>query len=190
MVEPVNPDTNAHLLTFGCYHHFRLFSEPGIPDLFCSHLQQQRKISGLKLWAFVIMPNHVHLLILPPADQALKPVINRIKQQVAFKAIQEFRLHRPGMIERLTEAKSGGNRTRFWQVGGGHDRILKGPEALYNMITYIHHNPVRANLVMEATDFRWSSALFWELGKPDPLRMDIPEWWAERKSDDSGVSAR
>ncbi|MDP8206043.1 MAG: hypothetical protein P9L92_05210 [Candidatus Electryonea clarkiae] len=44
---------------------------------------------------------------------------------------------------------------------------------------YIHNNPVRNKLVEFPEDWKWSSAKFWIQNKPDPVGVDIPEYWQD-----------
>ena len=69
------------------------------------------------------------------------------------------------ILARITDKK--GIR-RFWQAGGGYDRNeLNGPE-LYEKITYIHRNPVRAGLADREVDYPWSSIHVY-FGDANPL---------------------
>ena len=60
----------------------------------------------------------------------------------------------------------------FWQPGGGFDRNVWQERSLYEMMEYIHANPVRRGLVQQPTDWYWSSARFWEGDRAGPLDMD------------------
>jgi len=57
------------------------------------------------------------------------------------------------------EQPGGATSLRFWQRGGGFDRNLSMPKAIWDMIYYIHHNPVEDGLCSRPEDWPWSSAI-------------------------------
>ena len=54
--------------------------------------------------------------------------------------------------------EKGCQKHRFWQRGGGFDRNMWNPKAIYDAIEYIETNPVRAKLVTSPHEWNWSSA--------------------------------
>ncbi|MCX6641447.1 MAG: transposase, partial [bacterium] len=56
---------HAHFLTFGCYRRLWLFKDPTLYYGFVDHLGNVRQKLHFKLYGYVVMPNHVHLLIFP-----------------------------------------------------------------------------------------------------------------------------
>ena len=87
----------------------------------------------------------------------------------------------PGVSGRLTVQNRERTYHRFWQAGPGQDRNIYDVAAAYQIIEYIHNNPVRRGLVARAEDWLWSSAAEWA-GKVDViLRIDrtlpaLAEW--------------
>ncbi len=65
---------------------------------------------------------------------------------------------------------------RFRQKGGGYDRNVTTPKAVWSMIHYIHQNPVRRGLCASPFDWPWSSALAYE-GKEAPIPVDLCTWY-------------
>ena len=98
------------------------------------------------------MPEHVHLLIYTPeANYKTEKILASIKKPVAYKAIQFVREMLPS-LERLTVRNRNRTYHRFWQAGPGYHGNLYELAAIYNAIEYIHNNPVRRGLVLQATD--------------------------------------
>jgi putative transposase len=60
---------------------------------------------------------------------------------------------------------------RFWQRGGGYDKNVDYPRDIWDLIDYIHNNPVRRGLVTRAEDWLWSSAADHLLGRPGKVRL-------------------
>jgi len=111
---------------------------------------------GIELIAWVVMPEHVHLLVAPPvAGQVdIGSLLKRIKQSHATKVITHWRRHNATIHERIHESNG---RVRYWQPGGGFDRNVRDHEELLAVVDYIHANPVKRGLVARKSDWRWSS---------------------------------
>jgi len=164
----------AHYLTFSCYRRLWLFRDDELYSMFVDNLDESRQRWGFKLWAFVIMPTHVHLLLWPQPETTISKILFAIKRPFAIQAIDHLRGNWQSISEHLIINRTGQSVRRFWQAGGGYDRNIYGEVALRKTIDYIHNNPVRHNLVKTVTDWKWSSARFWMNGREYPLRMDIP----------------
>jgi putative transposase len=167
---------HAHYLTFSCYKRLWLFKDGNLCQLFVEHLQRASERHSFKLWAFVIMPSHVHILIRPHEGSPLSTILHSVKRTFSYHALEYLRADKPAVTANLIEGESAGKPAyRFWQHGGGYDRNIVNEKSLRRAIDYIHNNPVRAGLVREPTEWRWSSARFWILGDMNPLQMDAIE---------------
>ena len=123
------------------------------------------------LWAWVIMPRHVHLLLLPPPEiETVSPILKAIKQSMSRKYINQHRCS-PHILDEIKTGKSN-PKYRFWQPGGGHDRIIYGDIELSNWVDYIHNNPVKAGYVDDPTKWTWSSARAWLLDDESMITID------------------
>jgi putative transposase len=127
----------------------------------------------MQLAAFVFMPEHVHLLVVPTGNEpAIDLYLARIKQPFSKWLKQRLVDVRSSLINRLTvEERPGKTCFRFWQEGPGYDRNLTTPSVIEAAIQYIHMNPVRRGLVDRAVDWKWSSASWYLL---HPLRQQLP----------------
>ena len=167
----INTPGDAHELTFTCYHRHAFLKADRTCLWLCNSLNKARRSRDFLLWAYVFMPEHVHLVVHPRATpHDMFKILQTIKQPVGSRAIRHLRQHGPHWLPRL--AVKAGKRIRylFWQPGGGFDRNETEPAAILAMIEYIHNNPVRRGLVARAEDWKWSSA-GWIEGK-NPLRPD------------------
>ncbi len=102
-----------------------------------------------RLWAFVVMTNHVHILIEPLAVAAgsdtavaLSRIMHSLKSYTATKA--------NGLL---------GRRGAFWQ-DESYDHWIRNAAESSRVVEYIEQNPVKAGLVAAADDWPWSSASF------------------------------
>jgi putative transposase len=160
----VGGPNEVRFLTFSCYERIPLFENDRIKDLFVEHLARGRAEARIRMIAWVVMPEHVHLLVLPLADsQSIPAFLNGLKRPFAQKVIGRWRELGAGVLDRLVDS---GGHTRFWQQGGGYDRVMRSTEDVQEKTKYIHENPVRRGLVDRAEDWRWSSA-HWHAGRRD-----------------------
>ncbi len=164
---------HIHFLTFSCSHRQQLFNDDDLCSLFATVLNDARENESFRTYAYVIMPEHIHLLIHPQnPDYSMMTILRRIKETFSRRAVKYLQEHNAGKLKTLQERV--GNRTvlRFWQPGGGYDRNLFKPETVNRAIEYIEYNPVRRGLVAEPGHWKWSSAGA-RVGKSDvPLILD------------------
>jgi len=165
---------HAHGLTFSCYHGYPLLSKDRARQWLVDALDRARRIHALLLLAYVIMPEHAHVVLLPERETYRMGDVRRsIKQPVSRRAIRLLREQDSQWLEKLTARQPGGKvRCRFWQDGGGYDRNVISPDALWSTIQYIHANPVRRGLVDYPSQWEWSSARWWDGVDDVPLVMD------------------
>jgi putative transposase len=117
-------------------------------ELFCQALDRAIERQQYQLFAFVIMPEHVHLLVQPLADRSVvSSLLKAIKRPFSYRIKQ-----RPG-----------------------YDRNLTTPKAIMLAIDSIHNNPVRRDLCRRAVDWNWSSARHDLLpdGSPNPQHPTV-----------------
>jgi putative transposase len=140
----------THSLTFGCYRRLRHFSSPLLRTLFVRKLEQTRVRFGLRVFAFVVMPEHVHLLLSEPSRADLATAMQSLKLSVSLESKRYFRIH-PS------------DRHRFWQ-NRYFDLNVQDHEQFLEKLHYIHQNPVRGGLVQSAENREWSSFLHYAEG--------------------------
>ena len=75
--------TQSHFVTFTCYHRRRSFDSPAVYDLFVQVLEQMRSRFGLCIFGYVVMPEHVHLLLSEPARGLLADAMHYLKLSFA-----------------------------------------------------------------------------------------------------------
>ncbi len=108
-------------------------------DIVVEVLASERVRGTMWLFGYVVMPNHLHLL-LPPRNVDLHDVMR------AFKSIA---------AQRIMRAR--GKRGPLWQPRY-FDNIVRHVRTFWEKLEYIHNNPVVANLAGHAEDWRWSSS--------------------------------
>ena len=156
---PANEPGHAHELTFSCFRGLPFLGRERTCQWLADAVDAARQKLDFSLWAYVFMPEHVHLLLCPRQPQyEIAAILKAIKQPVATKAVKFLREHAPEWLARIAVPRGNRQEHRFWQAGGGFDRNVTDPPLILIMIDYIHANPVRRKLVAQAEDWKWSSA--------------------------------
>jgi putative transposase len=145
-----------HFITFSCFHRLPLLESPGAKDTVEAVMERIRARHQARVYAYVLMPEHVHLLINEPALILLAQFLKVLKQTTSRK---------------LKE-----NRERFWQ-DRYFDRNIRGEEARSEVIRYIHRNPVKRGLVASPEHYRWSSFAHYATGNRGVVEIES-EWSA------------
>ncbi|MBL8823391.1 MAG: transposase [Planctomycetia bacterium] len=170
---------HAHFLTFSNYRRIPMLSKERTCHWFVDAVAKARVEQEFDVWAWVIMPDHAHMLIWPRRPKyKMGPILQAIKQPIAIRAIGHLRRHAPKFLNKLRVVNKNRTYHRFWQPGGGFDGNQVEPAAIHEIIEYIHNNPVRAGLVEKAIDWKYSSARDWA-GFPNvilPVDRTVPTW--------------
>ena len=117
---------DVHCLTFSCFKRQPFLTREWPCRWFLDSLQCARVKHPFDLWAYVIMPEHVHLLIWPHEGVRVSPILQSLKQPVTQRAIHWLQKYDPRTLDRPLDAQPNGNRAdRFWQRGGGYDRNMR-----------------------------------------------------------------
>ncbi len=177
-VRHFNDPGHAHELTFSCYKRLPLLSRDRSRWWLIEAIDRTRARLDYFVLCYVIMPEHVHLIILPKkADYNIPWFLKRVKQSVSRKAKTWLRENNPQWCTKLTISREGKKKElRFWQAGGGYDRNITSKRTLLTMIQYIHNNPVRRGLVSLPTEWKWSSAAWYVGIRNGPLVIDEIKW--------------
>lgn len=166
--------THAHFLTYSCHERLSLLTRDRSRQWVIDAIEATRTKLNLTLWAYVIMPEHVHVLVRPTHSGALvRRILSSLKHPVARAAhtwLKETCNHE--WIARLSIQYPSRTVFRFWQPGGGYDQNIFRDKTLRAVVEYIHMNPVRRGLAAVPTDWVGSSARFWEGHKDVPLQMN------------------
>jgi REP element-mobilizing transposase RayT len=89
----VNLAGHAQELTFSCFRGMPLLNVDRSRRWLIEAIDAARNGHGFELWAYVIMPNHVHLPLMPSKTGAVSPILKSIKQSTARRATEYLRRH-------------------------------------------------------------------------------------------------
>ena len=164
---------DAHCLTFSCFKRQPFFHAPHICRWFFESLVASRLKRPFDLWAYVIMPEHVHVVLWPHEGTKISTILQSMKLSLARKVLIWAQRDNPELLALMADPRPNGDVSyRFWQRGGGYDRNLRGDRDVHEKIRYIHDNPVRRGLVARPEDWPWSSAKTYCDGADGPIHID------------------
>jgi putative transposase len=153
-------ERQVHELTFSCAERRPLLTNDTWRSWFCDGLEAACDRNSFLLLAYVLMPDHVHLLVYPATSEArVAKLLADTKRSFSRRIKRHLTETESSTLQRLTvHEQSGALRFHFWQSGPGYDRNLTEPKAVTAAIAYLHANPVRRGLCRRAIDWPWSSA--------------------------------
>lgn len=156
--ESTGPGSSPRFLTFSCYRRLQLFGTPALRDVFVESCSRAYEKGEFLLVAWVVMPEHIHLLVTPRPRVSWVPIAAGIKTSVSKRILRRWQQNNAPILQHLRDSKG---QLHFWQPGGGFDRNVRDQAELEKEIRYIHRNPVERGLVQHPTEWAWSSARFW-----------------------------
>src|SRR5215469_8362175 len=142
-----------HFITFTCYRRQPFLDTNHAKNVFERSLEETRRSYRLKVVGYVVMPEHVHLLVSEPERATLSTAIQALKQSVSQKL--------------------NGHHGNFWQARYYDFNVLSAAKRV-EKLKYIHLNPVQRGLVSRREDWPWSSYRHYALGEPGTVQIESP----------------
>jgi putative transposase len=149
-----------HFINFTCYHQHPYLDNAPARNVFEETLESIRQRHDLLIYAYVVMPNHVHLLLSEPKHHVLADTIRALKTQTSKK------------LKRT--------RTQFWQ-SRYFDRNIITQKEFAEKLRYIHRNPVVDSLVENPEDWPCSSYRHWLTGEQGRITIESHWTWSARE---------
>jgi putative transposase len=159
-----------HFVTFSCYRRLPLLATAYARNLFVKELGDVRHGYDFLLVGYVLMPNHVHLLISEPKKCSPSSALQILKQRVSRKMRGQQHVV-PLTAPRLPAAKHIGELPGFWQARF-YDFNVYSHEKKNEKLDYMHANPVNRGLVRHPQDWPWSSWAFYFRSECGLIAMD------------------
>ena len=149
-----------HFITFSCYRRQKLLACAEAGEILERELERVRRWYGFYVAGYVVMPEHVHLLISEP-DRAQLSVAIQMLKQIASRQLGR------------------GDQPRFWQVRY-YDFAVWSERKRVEKLRNMHRNPVKRELVARPEDWKWSSFLQWATGCAGRVEIEC-QWTARRR---------
>jgi putative transposase len=161
---------SARFVTFSCHNRYRLLRDTEVIRTFLSELKRFRE-RGINLLGYVVMPEHVHLVVLPHEDIKLGVEIGRLKSLSARRILPILEEHHDLALANLTVTRNNETRRVFWERRC-YDHNCRTPETTMEKIAYCHKNPVSRGLVRTPHDWPWSSSRWYDRLEDVELEID------------------
>ena len=149
-----------HFITFSCYRRRPLLADTNGYSAFEHELESVRVRHEFVVAGYVLMPEHVHLLVGEPRTTSLATALQLLKQNTSRK------LNLSG-------------EDQFWQRRY-YDFNVWSEEKRLEKLRYIHRNPVRRGLAAKPEDWPWSSFLHYATGLVGTVEIES-QWTARRR---------
>jgi putative transposase len=151
----------SHFVTFTCYHRLPHLNTGELRDAAVEALEHARIGYRFRVYGFVVMPEHVHLLLSEPERATLAQAIQSLKIASAKRTASS---RKPG--------------APLWQKRY-YDRNIRDHDEFVEKLDYIHENPVKRNLCAHPEDWGWSSCRHYATG--EDCGVEIESEWTVRK---------
>ena len=152
---------DLHYITSSCYGRQPLLGDARMRDIFVKLLEEVRQRYGFYVIGYVVMPEHIHLLVSEPDRERLHTAMQVLKQRVACAA-------RPFGWKRKSP--------RFWHTRY-YDFNVWSARKRIEKLKYIHRNPVARGLVERPDQWPWSSYRHYAFAEFGPVEIES-EWTA------------
>jgi putative transposase len=140
---------DLHFVTFSCYHRLAYLGTPAARDLFEDALQKVHLRYRFQVVGYVVMPEHVHLLLSEPGKDLLADSLQALKLSMVRRSRQ-----RP-----------------FW-LARYYDFNVCTENKRKEKLNYMHWNPIKRGLVDRPEDWRWSSCRYYQTGERGRVEVD------------------
>ncbi len=149
-----------HFLTFSCYRRRPYLNDDHARTVFEETLERLRRRHDFYLFGYVLMPEHVHLLLSEPKHHPLATTLSVLKAETS-KLLK-------------------GDRPQFWQTRYYDFNVLTHRKHV-EKLKYMHRNPVTRELVERPEDWPWSSFRHYLTGEPGRIEIESEWTWNLRE---------
>ena len=154
-----------YFVSFAVQNWVDTLTRKNYKDIIVDSLAYCQEHKGLNIYAWVIMSNHVHLVMSSEGQRTLSEIMRDFKRHTSKHIIDSIKTNpvesrREWMLEQFHTEKG----WRFWR-GDNQPIELWSNHVIDQKINYVHMNPVKAGLVFRAEDYKYSSAIDYAGGK-------------------------
>jgi putative transposase len=170
-----------HFITCSCYHRQPWLANPQRRDLFLAVFEEVRQRYGFVVVGYVVMPEHIHLLISEPEKGDPSRVMQAIKQGFSRRVLKAVRKRRAPAEQELLAVGC----EHVWQRRFYDFNVWTAPKRI-EKLRYMHRNPVVRGLVQKPEQWPWSSYRSYAFGEEGAVRINQ---WGEFKMKTPGPAA-
>jgi putative transposase len=156
----------AHFITFSVVEWIDALTRNEYKDIITESLAYCIEEKGMCLNAWIIMSNHMHLIMCAKRDYIITDILRDFKKYTSKQILNAIKTNPKEsrkewllfMFNRTGKRNSNNKDFQFWQQGY-HPIELSTDKMLGQRLDYVHENPVRAGIVFEPQDYVYSSAI-------------------------------
>ena len=168
-----NLENYCHFVTSKTYSNAQIFSKGKNADLLIQTIFEVKKKLNFQLLAFVIMPDHAHLIVVPDKRNTISDVMRHIKGRFSRRynllsrgmnspdyGVRHHRAENPSPPHESHTHRAGNlslPKSKLWQESF-YDHVIRNRKELVERLNYIHYNPVRVGLAGKPEEYEYSSA--------------------------------
>ncbi|MGA2423786.1 MAG: transposase [Terriglobales bacterium] len=164
---------HLHFITCSCYRRLPFLRTASSRDRLLSILEQTRQRYRFVVVGYVVMPEHIHLLLTEPEVGTPSTVMQVLKQRTAHALLPKCKRSDPRPRSLFPDRLQ---RRVFWQARF-YDFNVWTTKKRIEKLRYMHRNPVNRGLVEKPEQWRWSSYRFYLLDEAGPVRVN--EAWTK-----------
>ncbi|MBM4066922.1 MAG: transposase [Planctomycetes bacterium] len=158
-------DSGVYFITSTIIEWIPVFTKKEYFDIVVQSLIYCRKNKGLKLFAYVVMDNHVHLIASANnLSQIMKDFKSYTAREIIKTAQADDRKWLLNQFEYYKKKYKTDSEYQVWQEGF-HPQMIMEEDVFRQKVTYIHNNPVKRGLVEQAEHWVYSSARNYSTGE-------------------------
>jgi len=182
-VHPVFDPAHLYFITTTAVERAHLFQRDVIKRTIADSLTYIRTAHWVNLYAFVIMPNHVHIIVRFLEGYTLATVMRDFKKYTSKQITRQYQAENSQQVLEFLRQAGGQPSAQEYKVWEeGYDaRNVFSPDFLRQKVEYIHNNPCQSHwqLAERPEEYPWSSARYYLLGEPAVIVLDdVREWLA------------
>jgi putative transposase len=148
-----------HFITFSCWRRQPFLASGAAKRMFEIALEETRRSYRFFVGGYVVMPEHVHLLVSEPERGSLATAMQALKQSVSRRLI--------------------GDRPHFWEARYYDFNVFSAKKRV-EKLRYMHRNPVKRGLVERPEEWAWSSFRHYATGEVGAVEIES-EWTVQRR---------
>jgi putative transposase len=168
-----NLENYCHFVTSKTYRNSKIFSKDEAAGPFIQTIFEVKEKLNVLLLAFVIMPDHIHLMLVPDKRNTISDVMRHIKGRFSRRynllsrgmnspdyAVQNHRAVNSSSSHEPENHRAGNlslPKSKVWQESF-YDHVIRNKKEFVERLNYIYYNPVKAELVDKPEDYKYSSA--------------------------------
>jgi putative transposase len=170
----ISKDSPVYYLTSVTKDRLPVFRKTPLADLCCKSFDEARRSGGFLILAYVVMTDHFHAIVY----SELKPskVLQYLNGISSRRVIDYLKTngHEASLKKLQHEVKDRQYKYSLWDHHS-NGKLIISEDVLIQKVNYLHQNPVRAGLVSDPMDYRWSSARWWarKPNEDEPLTVDM-----------------